>query len=161
MPGPATPSHGQTTTRCRNLTLCKNDIMVVREATRKQFWRMSKSVSHLAPMHAQAAGSVLFWSSVHNLMTPSETVAAARIRMKDDTIFSRPNTQGICTPILQPSTIQEQFLLRVYRVLCHACHLHASLPNALFLTYKALTHARNNMKRNVPPGACLMLDHLN
>ena len=143
--------YGHTTARCRSLTVSKSDLMSVREATRKQFWRLSKNVNNLAPMHSRAAGSVLFWIYLNHLMTPSAT-APARIKMKDDAIFSRPNTQGVCTPILQPSTMQEQYLLRVYRALAHACHLHESLPDALFLTCNALIRARNNVKRNVPPG---------
>ena len=113
-------------------------------------------VDNLVPMHSQAASSVLFWLSLHHLMAPSATTRA-RVKMKDDAIFSRPNTQGVCTPVLQPSTIQEQYLLRVYRGLCHACHLHESLPDALFLTGKVLNHARSNVKRNVPPGACMFV----
>lgn len=139
------------------MTISKADIMLVREGTRKQFWRMSKTAGQQPrqPQHTQtAAGCVLFWASLHHLMSPTDT-APARIKMKDDAILSRPNTQGVCTPILQPSTIQEQYLLRVYRGLCHACHLHESLPSALFLTYRVLKHARNNVKRNVPPGACV------
>ena len=148
-------------------------IMKVRENTRKQFWRKSQGFPHLIQKgrgnnggrnnivvgsnqvspKPKVVGSLLFWLCLHNLMK-SSTSTSARVTMKDDAIFSRPNTQGICTPILQPSTIQEQYLLRVYRALCHACHLHESMPSALFLTHKALGHARKNLKRNVPSGTC-------
>jgi hypothetical protein len=147
--------------------------MKVRENTRKQFWRKSQGFPHLIQKgrgnnggrnnivvgsnqvspKPKVVGSLLFWLCLHNLMK-SSTSTSARVTMKDDAIFSRPNTQGICTPILQPSTIQEQYLLRVYRALCHACHLHESMPSALFLTHKALGHARKNLKRNVPSGTC-------
>ena len=156
----------------RSLIVTKGDIMKVRDTTRKQFWRRAKSFPHLnvlfksgrngvhpnqTPQVPHAASSVLFWLCLHCLMTPGPSQGAAkkmpRIIMKDDEIFSRPNTQGICTPILQPSTIQEHYLLRVYRAVCFACHLHVSLPSALFLTHKALSRARTNMKRNTPPGA--------
>lgn len=144
--------------------------MEVREATRKQFWRKAQQLSSLdvefnlnvtnssldqdqtAEIDSKAAGSVVFWASLNKLMTPSGT-SAARVKMKDDEIFSRPNTKGVCIPMLKPTTKQEQYLLRVYRTLCHACHLHESSPSALFLTQKVLIKARTNMKRNVPKGA--------
>ena len=152
-----------------SLIVTKGDIMKVRNATRKQFWRMSKSFAHLhvlklggskivntnqTPTVPQAAGGVLFWLCLHHLMAPSQTCAKKqpRVTMKDDEIFSRPNTQGISTPVLQPSTTQELYLLKVYRALCFTCHLHESLPSALYLSHTALSHARKNMKRNVPPG---------
>ena len=161
-----------------SLIVTKGDIMKVRDATRKQFWRRAKSFPHFhvlfrgarndvhpnqTPIVPQAASSVLFWLSLHCLMTPEPSQSGARnkprIIMKDDEIFSRPNTQGICTPILQPSTIQEHYLLRVYRALCFTCHLHESLPSALFLTHSALSHARTNMKRNTPSGTFARLCH--
>ena len=111
------------------------------------------------PTEPKAAGGVLFWLSLHHLMAPSQTPAKKepRIIMKDDEIFSRPNTQGICTPILQPLTTQERYLLNVYRALCFTCHLHESLPSALYLSHTALGRARENMKRKVPPGAFMCI----
>ena len=85
-------------------------------------------------------------SATHLLMA----TVPPRLQIKDNQILSRPNNQGTCMPLIQPTSIAKKYLLRVYRALCLACHLDQSSPSQLHLTHGVILKARITMKRGVP-----------
>ena len=61
-------------------------------------------------------------------------------------------TLRACPSVAQAMQCDAFMACRVYRALCFACHLQESSPSKLFLTHKALNHAKGLLKRGLPKG---------
>ena len=75
-----------------DLEVTKEDILKVRECSRKQFWRKAQHCHKdgKLPMVGNS-GSMLFWIALNSLMGGDRP----RVKLEDDQILGRPNSHGV------------------------------------------------------------------